>query len=149
MTAQVGADLGLLTHLVDIADVDSTIVEISNQGKPSEKYPGKCANPDSGVVKFATSFYSDSNMATLMSGGCPDGFDSEDKNISRQLKSLKFAAPIGLKMASDLIDATAETNLGDGLQMELDGLDKIFATADALEGLSALIEGRRPTYNNA
>jgi len=83
-----------------------------------------------------------------MSGGCPEGFDAEDKNISRQLKSLKFAAPIGLGMASDLIDATANTDLKSGLQLELDGLDKIFATADALEGLSALIEGRRPTYKN-
>ena len=46
-----------------------------------------------------------------MSGGCPEGFDAEDKNISRQLKSLKFAAPIGLGMASDLIDATANTDL--------------------------------------
>ena len=51
-------------------------------------------------------------------------------------------------MASDLIDATANTDLKSGLQLELDGLDKIFATADALEGLSALIEGRRPTYKN-
>jgi len=51
-------------------------------------------------------------------------------------------------MASDLINATASTSLGDGLQMELDGLNRIFSTKDALEGLSALIENRRATYNN-
>jgi ethanolamine utilization protein EutQ (cupin superfamily) len=52
-------------------------------------------------------------------------------------------------MASDLIDATEGSSLAAGLQMELDGLDAIFSTADALEGLSALIEGRRATYTGA
>jgi enoyl-CoA hydratase/carnithine racemase len=87
-------------------------------------------------------------MPALMSGTCPEGFETEDKTVSRQIKSLSFTAPIGLKMASDLINATASTSLGDGLQMELDGLDRIFSTKDALEGLSALIENRRATYNN-
>ena len=45
MTAQVGADLGLLTHLVDIADVDSTITKISDSGKPDNKYPGFVLTP--------------------------------------------------------------------------------------------------------
>ena len=52
-------------------------------------------------------------------------------------------------MASDLIDESAHTDLSQGLQLELDGLTEIFSTADSLEGLSALIEGRRPTYTNA
>jgi len=52
-------------------------------------------------------------------------------------------------MASDLIDLTASTSLSEGLQAELDGLDAIFSTSDALEGLSALIEGRRATYTGA
>jgi len=68
--------------------------------------------------------------------------------VARQIKSLSYTAPIGLKMASDLIDATATTDLSSGLKMELDGLHTIFATKDALEGLSALIENRRPTYVN-
>jgi hypothetical protein len=37
----------------------------------------------------------------------------------------------------------------DGLSQELENLEKIFTTADALEGLSALIEGRRPSYTNS
>jgi enoyl-CoA hydratase/carnithine racemase len=49
-------------------------------------------------------------------------------------------------MASDLINATQSTTLEEGLQKELDGLHTIFATKDAHEGLSALIENRRPTY---
>ena len=41
------------------------------------------------------------------------------------------------------------TDLAAGLQSELDSLDRIFSTKDALEGLSALIEGRRPNYIGA
>jgi enoyl-CoA hydratase/carnithine racemase len=88
-------------------------------------------------------------MPMIMAGTCPDGFDAEDKNIARQMKSLSRTAPIALKMASDLIDATASTPLADGLQMELDRLTDIFSTKDSLEGLSALIEGRKPGYTNS
>ena len=53
-----------------------------------------------------------------------------------------------LSMASELIDITSNTSLSEGLDSELSKLTDIFSTKDALEGLSALIEGRRPTYNN-
>ena len=148
MDAQTATDLGLVTHLVDVAGVDACISTLAKQGKPAEKYPGAPANPESPVAKFAASFFDDANMPVLMEGGCPEGFSTEEKSVARQIKSLSFTAPIGLRMASDLIDATATTTLKDGLQKELDGLHTIFATQDALEGLSALIENRRPTYQN-
>ena len=149
MNATTASDLGLVTHLVDVNDVPQAIKNIHTSGKPEEKYPGKPLNENSPVVKFARKFFSDRNMATLLSGGCPEGFDVEDKTVARQLKSLKFTAPIGLAMASERIDATASMTLAEGLELELQGLDRIFSTEDALEGLSALIEGRRATYKNA
>ena len=149
MNAQMASDLGLITHLVEVSAVESCISDCSKVGKPENKYPGVPAEAESQVAKFAAQFYSDSNMKTLLEGRCPEGFDSEDKTVSRQLKNLKFTAPIALSMASDLIDATAVNSLEDGLDMELSKLHDIFATNDALEGLSALIEGRRPTYNNS
>lgn len=148
MNASTAHDLGFITHLVDVAGVETCIQELAHQGKPANKYPGHPANSESSVAKFATSFFSDANMVSLMQGNCPEGFDVEEKMVARQIKSLSFTAPIGLKMASDLIDATASTSLSDGLQLELDGLNAIFSTKDALEGLSALIENRRPTYTN-
>ena len=149
MNAQTATDVGLVTHLVDVNDVNATIQTIHSTGKPANKYPGAPSNGSSPVVQFAKKFYADENMATLLAGGCPEGFDVEDKTVARQLKSLKFTAPIGLAMASARIDATGSTTLSKGLEMELDGLNQIFSTEDALEGLSALIEGRRATYKNA
>ena len=149
MDAKSAADLGLVTHLVDIAEVDSTISSLDVTGKPGNKYPGAPANPESKVAIFAESFYSDSNLGTILSGNCPDGFDIEDRNISRQIKSLSRTAPIALLLASELIDIAGNFSLSQGLSKELENLEKIFSTDDALEGLSALIEGRKPTYLNS
>ena len=65
------------------------------------------------------------------------------------MKSLSRTAPIALRMASDLINAAGESELSEGLSQELGKLEAIFSTEDALEGLSALIEGRKPTYQNS
>jgi len=140
--------LGLLTHLVEPSQVEATVASIANAGKPGQKYPGKPAAPNNSTVAFAISFYSESNMPSLLSGGVPDGFETDDKAVSRQLKSLSRAAPIALTMASNLLDSAAGSDLESGLERELEGLEAIFGTTDALEGLSALIEGRRPSYSN-
>jgi len=140
--------LGLLTHLVEPSQVEATVASIASTGKPAQKYPGQPAAPGNSTVAFAISFYSESNMPSLLSGDVPDGFETDDKAASRQLKSLSRAAPIALSMASDLLDSAAGSELGSGLERELEGLETIFGTTDALEGLSALIEGRRPSYSN-
>ncbi len=149
MDARTAADLGLVTNLVDVTNVDNTISSLHSTGKPADKYPGKPANSDSKVAIFAESFYSDDNLISILDGNCPEGFDSEDKNVARQMKSLSRTAPIALRMASNLIDVAGTTELSDGLSQELGNLETIFSTNDALEGLSALIEGRKPTYQNS
>ena len=140
--------LGLLTHLVEPSQVEATVALIASVGKPGQKYPGRPADLENSTVAFAKSFYSEGNMPSLLSGGVPDGFEVDDKVVSRQLKSLSRAAPIALSMASALLDSASGSDLESGLGRELGGLEAIFGTADALEGLSALIEGRRPSYSN-
>ena len=136
-------------NLVDPSDVEVTVAAIASKGKPDEKYPSEPTDSDHPVVAFATSFYSGNNMSSLLSGNIPDGFDAKDKMVSRQLKSLSRTAPIALSMASNLLDVATRTDLDSGLESELNGLHEIFGTPDALEGLSALIEGRRPEYSGA
>ncbi len=144
MDAGTAKALGLITHLVDPSEVTSTIREISSTGKPEVKYPGSPADPSHPVVAMSQALYSNANMESLLSGQAPEGFDPEDRNVARQLKSLSRAAPVALRIANDLMDAALETDLESGLALELDALSEIFATKDAHEGLSALIEGRRP-----
>ena len=149
MDAKTASDLGLVTNLVDVSDVDSTIAELQKQGKPANKYPAKPVNMDSAVVKFAESFYQDDNLSSILEGECPEGFDPEDKMVARQLKALSRTAPIAVSLASNLINIAGETDLNEGLSFELQNLQTIYSTSDALEGLSALIEGRKPSYSNS
>ena len=151
LDASSAAALGLLTHLVDPSEVEQTVSAISNSGKPSNKYPARPTDSSHPAAAFALAFYNDSNINALLAGDCPEGFDTEDKMVSRQLKSLSRTAPIALSMASDLLNdaVVTEDNLQQGLALELERLDDIFASSDALEGLSALIQGRRPNYTNS
>lgn len=149
MDAQTATDLGLVTNMVEVSEVDSMINQLSINGKPANKYPAKPVNSESKVVKFAESFYSDNNLSALLQGECPDGFDPEDKLVSRQLRSLSRVAPIAISLASNLINLAEDTSLQEGLNSELESLRTIFSTNDALEGLSALIEGRNPSYSNS
>lgn len=142
-------DLGLLTHKVESSDVEDTVFSLVGK-KPDQKYPGEPLNDDSEVALFAKDFYSDENIEALVSGKVPENYDSEDPRVSRQIKSLSRAAPIALSIASDLLsDVRTGASLEDGLKLELQKLEEIFSTEDAEEGLSALIEGRRPKYNSS
>ena len=146
MDAGAASALGLITHLVDASEVSRTVREVSSAGKPQDKYPGSPSDPSHPVAAMSKAFFSDSNMEALLSGQVPEGFDPEDRNVARQLKSLSRAAPVSVRIASDLLDKALVTDLESGLQLELDALEEIFATQDAREGLSALVEGRRPQY---
>ena len=131
--------------------MEQTVSTISNSGKPSNKYPARPTDSSHPAAAFALAFYNDSNIDALLAGNCPEGFDAQDKMVSRQLKSLSRTAPIALSMASDLLNDAVFTgdDLKQGLALELERLDDIFASSDALEGLSALIQGRRPNYTNS
>ena len=146
MDAGAASALGLITHLVDASDVTGTVREISSNGKPANKYPGEPSDPSHPVAVMSKAFYSDSNMEAILSGETPEGFDPEERNVARQMKSLSRAAPVSVRLASNLLDKALVTDLEAGLQLELDALEAIFATKDACEGLSALVEGRRPEY---
>lgn len=146
MDAGAASALGLITHLVDASEVSRTVREVSSAGKPEDKYPGSPSDPSHPVSAMSKAFFSDSNMEALLSGQVPEGFDPEDRNVARQLKSLSRVAPVSVRIASDLLDKALVTDLESGLQLELDALEEIFATQDAREGLSALVEGRRPQY---
>ena len=62
MNSQIAYDIGLLTHLVDLSEVDAAVTQCATSGKPANKYPGKPRNDESPVVKFAMDFYSDNNL---------------------------------------------------------------------------------------
>ncbi len=68
------------------------------------------------------------------------------EEYARLAKGISRKAPIALRQAMELVDRGYALSLEAGLQLELDGLKTIFATADALAGLSSIISGQKPTF---
>ena len=151
LDSKVASALGIITHLIDSAAINETVVTLSKAGKPQNKYPCQPKNIEHPISKFAIEFYKEENMEEIMSGKIPKNFKGDEKLASRQIKSLGFTAPIALGIANELLNQAIETgeDLDAGLNKELSNLNKIFESEDALEGLSALIEGRRPSYTNS
>lgn len=151
LDSKVASALGIITHLIDSASINETVVTLSKAGKPQNKYPCQPKDIEHPISKFAIEFYKDENMEEIISGKIPKNFNGDEKLASRQIKSLGFTAPIALGIANELLNQAIETgdDLDAGLNKELSNLNTIFESEDALEGLSALIEGRRPSYTKS
>ena len=150
LDSETASALGIITHLVESSDIPNIITEISSEGKPENKYPAEPKDKNHPASLFAMKFYKNENMSKIMSGKIPDDFDEDSKKVIRQMKSLSFTAPIALEIANQLLNDAISTgdDLDRGLNLELAQLNTIFESKDALEGLSALVEGRRPKYRN-
>ncbi len=68
-----------------------------------------------------------------------EGSEKLAKTISRK-------APMALKIAMNLVDKGFAMDLQDGLQLELDGLQAIFASEDARIGLTSILTGEKPNF---
>jgi enoyl-CoA hydratase/3-hydroxyacyl-CoA dehydrogenase len=139
--------LGFIDEYVLETDIESKVLKLAGFETTETKFRGH-PHEITDNIDMLMRFYSDNALPQILSGHTPVGFDAEDEFVIRQFKNLSRAAPIAILMANQLINESLKTNLDAGLQLELDRLEKIFATDDALEGLSALIESRRPIYQN-
>jgi enoyl-CoA hydratase / 3-hydroxyacyl-CoA dehydrogenase len=92
----------------------------------------------------ARTLFAQENIEALLSGELPAGTEATALT-AKVLKLLSRKAPIALRMAADLIEDGYHLPLADGLQLELEHLEAIFSTEDALEGLSSAGK-RRPQF---
>jgi hypothetical protein len=61
------------------------------------------------------------------------------------VKDFSRKAPLGLKIANELIDAEQKASIRESIDLELAALAVIMATGDALLGLSS-VGGKPPQY---
>ena len=136
--------MGYLTDVVDYSGLEKAISDIAN-GKvdhPSHSYLPR--NPEDILIKQIMEVYGDDWQSRLM------GPSSELSPFEvRQSKFIGRNAPVSVKMASELIDIAYKSREDPtaGLQLELDGLDTIFSTKDALMGLKGVLSGERVQFS--
>ena len=123
--------MGIVTRLVEPADVPKAIAELAAQGKV-DKYAERTL-PER--FKKLAGLCSSEAVKDLLSGKVPDGVDAEA--ASKLLKTMGYKAPIALRIADEIIDRQVSLPMEDAMEVELGRLAEIFSTADALEGLSS------------
>ena len=151
LNAETAKAFGLITDLVNQNEILNTVNKIVSKGKPINKYGSQKIDDRNSIVIFAKGFYSNINIKDILEGSKPKDILNLDQNmVSRQIKLLSYTAPIALKTAAELLEIanSNDISLTEGLSEELNYLEEIFSTKDALEGLSSLIEGRRPNYTD-
>ena len=134
--AKQAAEIGLVDKVVAYEDLDATIKSMIDAGlSDSERSAAPAAW--SALEKL----FAENSVEALTSGGV----SIDDEKLAKVAKKVGFKAPVALQLSEKLIEAAGNTDLAEGLQMELDHLTQIFKTEDAYEGLSSLGR-RRPEF---
>jgi enoyl-CoA hydratase/3-hydroxyacyl-CoA dehydrogenase len=134
--------LGIITRLVEPAEVENAISQLVSEEK-SDKY-----RPTDLPEKFAmlAQVCSSENVTRLLAGKLPEGVPGEV--AAKTAKIIGYKAPLALKLANEIIDQQVGKSIAEAVEIELGRAKDIFSTADALEGLSSL--GRKkPVYKGA
>lgn len=128
--------LGLVARMTDPAGVDEAIRSLLGEGRPDKNRPRVLPEKFQGIVAL----FKPENVSGLLDGKLPAGADGDP--AKRILKMLGNKAPLALKLANRIMDKQSRLSLDEGIEMELNNLKVIFATDDALQGLTSLGRGR-------
>jgi enoyl-CoA hydratase/3-hydroxyacyl-CoA dehydrogenase len=131
--------LGIAERLVPPLEVDAAIRSLAAAGRP-DKYRAR-AMPEK--FKPFAEIFAKGRVPELLAGKTPDGTSAE--LAAKVLKTLGYKAPVALRIADEIVDRQQGLPMRAAVEIELERLPDIFATADALEGLST-VGRRRPEF---
>jgi enoyl-CoA hydratase/3-hydroxyacyl-CoA dehydrogenase len=131
--------LGIVTRLVEPAEVDAAVRALASAGRP-DKYRRR-EIPE----KFAplVQLFQAGHIDALLAGRVPEGVPAEP--AAKVVKTLGYKAPVALKIANEIVDRQVGQPMKAAVETELGRLTEIFSTQDALEGLSS-VGRRRPEF---
>lgn len=122
--------MGIVTRLVQPAEVQAAIADLVSQGKV-DKY-AKRSLPER-FQKLAA-LCDGKGIEALLAGKAPAGGDADA--AAKLLKTMGYKAPIAVRISNEIIDRQVGLSMEEAMEVELGRLAEIFSTADALEGLS-------------
>jgi enoyl-CoA hydratase/3-hydroxyacyl-CoA dehydrogenase len=134
--------LGIVTRLVEPAAVDAAVQSLISGTKPDKYRPRDIPQK----FKAFADLFGPGSVDMLFSGKTPPGANAE--LAGKLAKTLGYKAPLALRIANEIVDRQANLPMRDAVEIELGRLKDIFATADALEGLSS-VGRRRPEFKGA
>jgi len=128
---------GLVDEIVPVERLADRIQELHRGGARPQSKPQLNARLQTIATAFETV-----DVEALLAGTAAH----DDPAIAKALQRVRFKAPVACRLADRMIREGAAEGIEAGLAMELAHLQEVFGTADAYEGLTALLGGRRPQY---
>jgi enoyl-CoA hydratase / 3-hydroxyacyl-CoA dehydrogenase len=133
--------MGLVDEVVTRDRLGPRILELHERGvRPAA---GAAPRRDLDArLQALEAFFATADVEQLLGGTAA----AADPAVAKSAGRVRHKAPVACRIADRLIRAGVEQGIDAGLAMELEHLQEIFSTADAREGLSALLGGRRPQF---
>lgn len=140
LDANTARDMGLVEYVIPSAEIDTRLPELIEKGGMATKADRDQINLPEHLERIKE-YFSNSNLEKLLSRD--EVLDTTGKKLA---KTIGFKAPIAIRLAGKLIDEGAGVPLQKGIEMELAHLPEIFATKDAYEGLSSVVNRKRAVF---
>lgn len=143
--ARTAHSIGLVEYICDASELDEKVNAIALSPEKvitkakKETVRGEVPPEFEKII----SLFSDGNIGSLLDW---KRLRTDNEQTAKIAKVISYKAPIAIRMANEIIDREFGKPLREAIRIELENLQKIFGTADALEGLKSVVERRRPTY---
>ena len=124
--------IGIVDYVFSPAEIEQKLRELLVKGNLA---PGKGKKPEELPPDWhrLRELFRDETIEAWLSGKF---LDSEDPLEAQTARTIAGNAPIALQLANQIIDEGLDLPLAEATKLELDHLNEIFSTADALTGLS-------------
>ena len=138
ISAEVALSIGLVDYVFAPEEIEPRILTLIADGK---LVPKKGKDPDELPEEWRKikGLFSDENIDAWLNGKY---LESADPLEAKTAKMIAGKAPIALRLVNEIIDTGYEMPLEEGVKQELVHLNEVFATADALTGLTSVGKGR-------
>lgn len=150
LDAKTAVAIGLADRVVDRGEMRTAVRAAIAEGKKATARQGAAraglaeavaGNP---LYRGIAQFFRTYSVGAILAGEVPRGDDDLDKLVSK----LRSRAPLALVTSEALIDGGGRGPLSAGLEMEMAEMERVFRTADAMEGLTSLGK-KRPEFQGA
>ncbi|MFH0889003.1 MAG: 3-hydroxyacyl-CoA dehydrogenase NAD-binding domain-containing protein [Planctomycetota bacterium] len=140
INAKQASEIGVAEY-ASLSNINTVIEEITDVPNPKARLLKTIMIP--AQIEKIKSLFNDDKIGWLLSGNLAKSADALESQIG---KKISYKAPLALKLANNIIEDGLKVNLDDGLKIELQHLTEIFSTKDSYEGLTSILQKRRPNY---
>lgn len=142
VSAEEAFAIGLVDYVFAPEEIEEKMMSMISEGKLVPNKGRKTEELPEEWQKIKELFV-DTNIEGLLSGKF---LENEDPLIAKTAKIISRNAPLALKLANEIVDKGYDMPVSEAVKQELVHLKEIFATADALTGLSSVGGKEKPVY---